>query len=215
MQLVASPNAPAANTPDYPTPDTCIVSDVAMAPANDCAVHGTRRKVVDVNMLVGRVVGHVMSKQHAGPTADVQLTLAPGRHRLAVNAVALSFALSGILTAQMASIEGPEDNGVRVTTTADLRGVAVTISGDTIPPLGFVRAIASESSDASLGDPTLAHCRRLIEEQGGSIGLVEDGGRIALRIAFPPVLPVNVVPFTRDHDDGAVLSPTPRLRLVA
>ena len=83
MQLVASPSAPAANSSDYPAPDSAVVSDTTAAPANDCAATSSRR-VVDVNMLVGRVVGHVMSKQLGGPTTDVQLTMAPGRHRLAV-----------------------------------------------------------------------------------------------------------------------------------
>lgn len=193
MHLVISPNGSPANTNDYPlaTRDPSIVTDVEAVAANDCATGQTRRHALEVNALVGRVVGHVMSKQPAGPTADVQLVMAPGRHLVQSDPVALSFALSGILAAQMSSVD--EGGSVTVATAADTRGVRVTISTDDVPPLAFVRAISGDG-DSQLGDPTLAHCRRLVEEQGGSVGLVEQDGRIALCIAFPPVLPSNVVP---------------------
>jgi len=190
MELII--NRPAANAPDYPTPE--VVTDVQAAAANDCARGHGQPRVVDVNALVGRVVAHVMAKVSDGPNVDVQLVLAAGRHIVQGDPVALSFALSGILAAQLrAADEG--DGDIAVTTTADGHGVRVTISNNDIPPLAFVRAVAGDA-DANDGDPTLAHCRRLIEAEGGRLCLVEQAGGIALCVVFPPVLPTNVLPLT-------------------
>lgn len=199
MDLVVTTLSPSANTNDYPAIATDIVTDVTAAPANDCASGSGIRHAIDVNAMVGRVVGHVVSKLASGPNVDVQLDLVPGRHIVQVDPVALSFALSGILAAQLESADDPEEGGsVSISTNAGVHGVSVTFSSNGIPPLGFVRAVAAEA-DPSLGDPTIAHCRRLIEEQGGTICLVEQGGRIALRIALPPAMPSNVVPMPSRH----------------
>ena len=202
MELITTSASP-ANCSEYaPTRDE-IVTAVDAPAANDCAQQRPVRRALEVNAMVGRVVGHVMSKLAEGPSIDVQLVLAAGRRVIEGDPVALSFALSGILTATLAAAE---DGEVAVTTAADTNGVQITIAADGVPPLRLVRAVAG---DASMGDPTLVHCRRLIEEQGGSIRLVEDHGRIALQVAFPSVVPSNVVPLPRR---AAV---TPTLRLVA
>lgn len=186
MELII--NRPAANAADYPTPE--VVTDVGATAANDCARGHGQPRVVDVNALVGRVVAHVMAKVSGGPNVDLQLVLAPGRHVVQGDPVALSFALSGILAAQLcAADEG--DGDIAVTTAASGEGVRVMISNNGIPPLAFVRAIAN---DDGKGDPTLAHCRRLIEAEGGRLCLAEQAGSIALCVVFPPVLPTNVLP---------------------
>lgn len=190
MELII--NRPAANAADYPTPE--VVTDVRASAANDCAHGHGQPRVVDVNVLVGRVVAHVMAKVSGGPNVDLQLVLAPGRHVVQGDPVALSFALSGILAAQLrAADEG--DGDIAVTTAASGEGVRVMISNNGIPPLEFVRAIANDGG-TKVGDPTLAHCRRLIEAEGGRLCLVEQAGSIALCVVFPPVLPTNVLPLT-------------------
>ena len=190
METITTSASP-ANCSEYSRSRAEIVTVVDCPAANDCAQHRQQRHAVDVNAMVGRIVGHVMSKLPQGPSIDVQLVLAAGRRVIEGDPVALSFALSGILTATLASTEEGE---VSVTTAADTDGVRITIASDGVPPLGLVRAIAG---DASMGDPTLVHCRRLIEAQGGSIRLVEDSGRIALQVAFPSVCPSNLVPLPR------------------
>ena len=188
MELII--NRPAANTSDYPTPE--VVTDVQAAAANDCARGHGQPRVVEVNALVGGVVAHVMAKVSGGASVDLKLVLAPGRHVIQGDPVALSFALSGILAAQLrAADEG--DGDIAVTTAANGEGVRVMISNTGIPPLEFVRAIANDT-DTKSGDPTLAHCRRLIEGEGGRLCLVEQAGSIALCVVFPPVVPTNVLP---------------------
>jgi hypothetical protein len=48
----------------------------------------------------------------------------------------------------------------------------------------MLRALLGHT-DARLCDPTLAHCRRLVESQGGSLVLEQRGNEIALALRLP------------------------------
>ena len=53
-----------------------------------------------------------------------------------------------------------------------------------MPPLRFVRALQSDGRGDDI-DPTLAHCRRLVESRGGNLVLTEQGGRIGFAVELP------------------------------
>lgn len=186
----------AANQPPGALDPMCraLLDGVTIEAANDCtppASPEARAELegVDLNGLIGRVVGEVTGRAGSG-AGEVRLSLDPARPRVDGDAVALAFALSGILIAQLRALDECDEGVVHVETRGTKAGASVTITTDGVPPLGFVRAITGV---AGSGDPTLAHCRRLVEAQGGRMTLAEEGGRIGLRVELPPVPPTRVV----------------------
>ena len=181
MELIIS--RPAANASDYPATDVCHGRSrqrcQRLRPRPRPAPRRRRQRPRRP-----RRSPTSWPKVSDGPAVDVQLVLAPGRHVVQGDPVALSFALSGILAAQLRAADDSDDGLIAVTTAADAHGVRVTISSNGIPPLEFVRAVAGDGS-ANVGDPTLAHCRRLIEGEGGRLCLIEQAGRIAMCVMFP------------------------------
>lgn len=137
----------------------------------------------DLNVLVTKVLGHVTN--HVRPErANVTLSLAPGRPIVHVDPIELAFAISGTLTASLRAMEDSDSGDLRVETRLEGDSAQVFIAGSDLPPLGFVRAV-EPSCPPGATDPTLAHCRRLVEGYGGRIDLVERDGWIGFAIMLP------------------------------
>jgi hypothetical protein len=138
----------------------------------------------DVNLIVATTVARVSARLR--PThVNVALDLDGGDPMVAGDATALSFALAGTLGALViAAEESGDEQDLRVQVTAHERQVCVAIVGGEVPPLRVLRALAGDA-DPTMCDPTVAHCRRLIEGQGGSLDLVAQDGELALALRLP------------------------------
>jgi hypothetical protein len=154
--------------------------------ANDCSPTTEGRGVSDLNLLVTDVVGHVTA-QRCPHGVSVELSLAHGRPMIDADATELRFAVAGIVGAMMRSLEGGDDETLRVEVRADDHAVEIVIAAREVPPLGYIRALAESIDPARAGDPTLRHCRRLVERQGGTVGLAAENGLFGVAVAFPTV----------------------------
>lgn len=163
--------------------------------ANDSGQTTRSSDSVDLNSLVARVVGHVTGRMQP-KTTNVALTLAPGRPVVRGNAHALAFAISGVLGAELRTLEdNHEPSELRVAIQVLGETVKIYIAGTDVPPLGLVRAL--ESGSIGEADPTVAHCRRLVEDHGGYIELTARDGQLGFAIVLPTlpaVCPIRLLP---------------------
>ncbi len=154
----------------------------------------TGRGLTDLNALVGRVVGHLAAV--ARPEGvSIELDLAHGVPFISGRPSELAFAIAGVLGRFLRSLDETDDGVVRVETRADSHSVRINILGDGIPPLGMVRALSGNGNQGA--DPTMCHCRRLIEAQDGHIELTDQTGLLGFAIEFPAIplsRPVTVKP---------------------
>jgi hypothetical protein len=127
----------------------------------------------------------------------------------------LAFAISGVLGAEVRGIDSRVGGTVTVELRADAHTVTVVMTSDELPPLSCVRALATaEPGRRASGDvdPTVAHCRRIVEAQGGKLELIAREGRIGFAIDFPR-LPlsthagVRVLPFGRPRAPSTAPAP--------
>ena len=140
----------------------------------------SRDRIHDVNLLVAEVAGRVAA--HVQPSlADVELDLAPGIPEIDGDAALIGFVIAGVLVSQLRSLEDTDDGVVRIKTGYAQSRVTISILGNGVPLLGYVRAV-EEDVDA---DPTMVHCRRLLEQLGGKIKLRDDGGMLGFELSLP------------------------------
>ena len=177
-----------------------IDADLQGEPANDTApMHSARW--TDANLLVATTVARVSAflQPHR---ANVALGLSPGHPVIAGDSTTLAFALAGVLGALLRSLESEYavdavDIGstVRVAVAEVDERVRITVTLPDVPPLGIVRALAGDGEAGA--DPTVAHCRRLIESCGGTLALADADGVLAFAMMLPrcPLGPaVRVLP---------------------
>lgn len=190
MQLVTLPQATPVDLMPQLSSELC-----ATRAANDpgASTYGSDDRVADVNLLVaevaGRVAAHVQSAE-----VDIELDLQPNVPEIDGDASLLGFVIAGVLVAQLRSLEGADDGVIRVKTEVRRREVKISILANGVPLLGAVRAI--EDCDAS-GDPTMAHCCRLLEQLGGWISLRDERGFMGFTLnlpSFPRVTGGRVLP---------------------
>ena len=167
--------------------------------ANDS---GVRRRpeyhISDLNVLVAGIVGHVAGRV-VPERVNIALHLAPNPPLVDGDPTEIAFAISGVLSAELRAIDDSDGGEVRVEVFNASGTAKVVITAEEVPPLDLIRAVASSSGrDADMSiDPTLAHCRRLIEAHGGTIELAEHEGRLGFVLAFPTVMltqPVRMLP---------------------
>lgn len=160
--------------------------------ANDAGV--VLRRGSDFNLLVASIVGQVTVRVRPR-RVNVELSLATGRPIIKGDTAGLAFAIAGVLGAQLRNLEEADGGDLRVETQINAQAVSVVISSSELPSLQCVRAI--EGDNRAETDPTLAHCRRLVESLGGSIELADDRGLIGFRITVPSLTrchPLRIVP---------------------
>lgn len=190
------------NTLDLHDSFAPLPADLAAdAAANDGPVPGTRTRWTDMNLLVATTVARV-SAHLTSSGGHVTLQLAAGHPVALGDSAALQFALAGLLTAMLADHEAH----VRVEVGEDEHDVCVAIVSDSLLPLAVVQALSPDTLGD--GDPTVSHCRRLVEACGGRLTLTEDQGELALQMNVPrcPLGPgVRVFPpiAARPHRAGA------------
>ncbi len=193
------------STPDLHDRFAPIPADLqADNAANDGPVPGTRTRWTDMNLLVATTVARVSARLGASGSY-VTLHLAASNPVALGDSAALQFALAGLLTALLADSHAH----ARVEVAEDEHDVCVAIVSDELPPLPVVQALSPNT--VGDGDPTVAHCRRLVEACGGRLNLVEDQGELALQMNVPrcPLDPgVRVFPpvAARPHRAGASAS---------
>ncbi|MBC8071960.1 MAG: hypothetical protein IAG13_26770 [Deltaproteobacteria bacterium] len=173
---------------------TSLSSCLAFVPAvldphNEAANDGLPRGALgyewtDVNLLVATTVARVSARMRPS-LCNVALDLDDGDPVVAGDAVALGFALAGTLAALIRSAEETGgEHDLRVCVAGQGRQVCVSMVGLELPSFAVLRALDG-GNDPRLCDPTVAHCRRLIEGQGGSLVLEVQDGQMALALRLP------------------------------
>lgn len=154
-------------------------------PANDSGAAFSVR-THQVNMLVAGVVGQVAARVQS-KSVNIALRLAAGDPTVTTDPSELAFVVGAILGAALRIVdeEGGEYVGVRVA--AARSTVRISVTTDSVPPLRFVRALDPRGTSKDV-DPTLAHCRRIIEACGGALVLAEHCGRIGFALEIPRVI---------------------------
>ncbi|MEM6290403.1 MAG: hypothetical protein AAGA54_04030 [Myxococcota bacterium] len=151
--------------------------------ANDSGITGRTQTTRQVNTLVAGVVGQVAARVQS-KNVNIQLRLAPGEPTVSSDPAELAFVVGAMLGAALRVVG--EENGeyVGVHVSAARSKVRVSVTSDGVPPLRFVRALDPSGGSEDV-DPTLAHCRRLVEARGGALTLTEQGGRIGFAVELP------------------------------
>jgi hypothetical protein len=183
----------------FPTTRAITLLDADAPSANDSAAYARPKwQVADVNVLVSNVVGHVAARAQPANVC-IELALAPGRPVIMGDPTELAFAVSGVLGAEVRGIDAEAGGTVTVELDTDARTVTVVMTSDELPPLSCVRALGPTEPGQDV-DPTVAHCRRIVEAQGGRLELVARDGRIGFAIQFrrlPLSTGIRVLPFGR------------------
>jgi len=192
MEIVPFTRPRAKTTLQLVPIDPDLRGDAANDSGDDDA---TLHHVCDLNVLVAGVVGLVSGRVQPNKV-NVELSLAPGRPIVHGDPKDLAFAVSGVLGAELRALEDSDGGDVRVETRMNGESAQILIAASDLPPLGFIRAV-QPGFCAGDSDPTLVHCRRLIEAYGGTIELVERDGLIGFAIVLPTLpasCPVRVLP---------------------
>lgn len=181
--------------------------------ANDS---GIRRRptleVSDLNVLVAGIVGDVAGRV-VPERVNIGLRLAPTPPLIEADPTEIAFAISGVLTAELRAVEEADGGEVRVEVLRSPGNAQVVITAEEVPPLDLIRAVSPQprhSGPQGSIDPTLAHCRRLIEAHGGTIELTEHAGRIGFVLAFPTVIVTQPVRMPQRADFETALPPLAR-----
>ncbi|MCR9164156.1 MAG: hypothetical protein ACE37F_24495 [Nannocystaceae bacterium] len=155
------------------------------APANDSGAAFSVR-THQVNTLVAGVVGQVAARVQS-KRVNIALRLAAGDPTVATEPGELAFVVGAILGAALRIVEEERGEYVGVQVAAARSTVRISVTTDGVPPLRFVRALDPRGTSDDV-DPTLAHCRRLIEACGGALVLTEHGGRLGFALEIPRVI---------------------------
>ncbi len=175
--------------PHLPTPKLQsllpIDGSVEGPAANDSGIAHNRHATRQINTLVASVVGQVAARVQP-KNVNIQLRLAAGEPTVSTDPAELAFVVAAVLGAAVRVVD--EENGefVGVDVSAARRSIRILITSDEVPPIRFVRALDPNGCSEDV-DPTLAHCRRIIEARGGSLVLTEQGGRLGFAIDLPRV----------------------------
>lgn len=176
MQLIQFPRPRAVDI--LPQLSGDWTSDAA---ANDaCPIEeDPTMRIHDINLLVAEVVGRVAARE-SRIRSDIELDLCPCVPEIAGDPQLTAFAIAGVLVAQLRTLD--DGGAVRIKTEVQAQTVKVSILADGLPLLDFVRAL---EHDDELGDPTMSHCRRLVEQIGGWMQLRADDGLVGFELNFP------------------------------
>jgi hypothetical protein len=139
----------------------------------------------DLNTLLAEVVRRV-TKVRPGLT-QLEFQLDPDIHDIVAAPDLLAFVVGGVLTHQVQGIEVSELGIIRVCTATDEQTTTIRILANSPPALDAVRAVEDPLNVAKArgGDPIVLHCRRILEEFGGSLFLHEEGALVGFELSFP------------------------------
>ncbi len=151
--------------------------------ANDSGLMTPQTRTHQVNMLVAGLVGRVAARVQS-KSVNIALRLAPGDPAVTTDPGELSFVIGAVLGAALRIVEEERGEYVGVHVSAARSKVRISITTDGVPPLRFVRALDPRGTSGDV-DPTLAHCRRLVEARGGALVLTEEDGRLGFALELP------------------------------
>jgi hypothetical protein len=183
MYVVQSSNP----QPQQPTPFHEIDSslDILLGSANDSRPsHMPESCTADVNQIVARTIAH-LTPVAIKKNVQIELDMAPSVPLVAITPTELSFALAGFMGSLLEGIDDPTEARIRIETRVQGQDVRVRLLGSSLPAMKVVRALTSEAENEASADPTVAHCRRLVEDQGGFTDLVQSGQLLGIGLAFP------------------------------
>lgn len=170
-----------------PTIELTPLADDALGAGIDAAndsTSGPDYTFADVELLVATTVARVTARVQP-EFVNVVLDLSAHDAIVAGNPTTLAFALAGILGSLLrAADEYGDDEVLRIAVDHHGPNVRVTLAGSFVPPLRMVRAL-SGTAGQELADPTVAHCRRIVEHLGGSLRLGSSAGELAVELSLP------------------------------
>jgi hypothetical protein len=154
--------------------------------ANDSAgEYSTDPALRDLNTLLTEVVKRV-TKSRPGIT-KLEFKFAPDLRDIVAAPDLLAFVVGGVLSHQIDGIEISELGHIRVTTGSDESTTTIRILANSPPALDAVRAVEDSMSIAKArgGDPIVLHCRRILEQFGGSLFLREEDELVGFELSLP------------------------------
>lgn len=174
-------------------PTSKAANDAGVPPATGASGGG-----VELNELLARVCEHAATT--AGRSLSVLLTPLGTALNLQGDDEVFEFIVSGLLAASH------RDRGSGPTTRLGLSAIqtcdelVLNIHGEHPVAASVVQAVTSNGGD---GDPTTAHCKRLVEDAGGYLQLVKDPRSPGVSLHLP-IEPTN------SGDDAATSDNPPR-----
>lgn len=178
---------PSARQALHPTGPAVLVEhacDPRGPAANDSGTfERARARTSNVNDLMTTLVAQVATRVRP-ERVNIQLTLACRAPIVDGDPAKLAFAISGVLGAQLRELDEADGGDLRVQIHVAAGRVRISIASDEVPPLQLIRAL-TPFPDFGRSDPTVAHCRRLVEAHGGTIELAEHGGHIGFDVVLP------------------------------
>jgi hypothetical protein len=183
MHVIPSP-APEPTTQVAPA-FTIVAAPFEGPPANDTLRQLSR----DVNLLIAKVVGDLTARLQPRHV-NLCLLLATQRPLIHADPTELAFGLSGIIGSHLTAIDQAGQSALEVSVYVDSGQVVIRTGSANIPPISMVRALQAECADPRAQDPTVAHCRRLLEAQGAVVELTQYGDNMGFSIALP-IVPVS------------------------
>ncbi|MEE9384447.1 MAG: hypothetical protein V3V08_13670 [Nannocystaceae bacterium] len=179
----------------FPTLDACWTDTTA---ANDMGLPqlASTPWIRDINLLVRDVIQKI-SRRLRQDSVTIELDLCPGVPEVAGDPQLMAFVIAGVIAAESESVADAERGVIRIKTEARPDCVKISVLGNSMPLLRFIRAISHADGTPGEMDPTMANCRRLLEAQGGWMELGDDADFVGFELnipALPLCNPVRLFP---------------------
>jgi len=145
-----------------------------------CPQPPSREESVELNELLVRVCEHVATNTLQSPS----VVLSPLDSVLNVlgDDETLAFVVSGLLAAGLRDRNSGAVAQLRLNATLSGDELVLSVHAENPPPPSVVKAIESEGGD---GDPTVAHCKRLVEGAGGHLRLTSERQSSGVSLHLP------------------------------
>ena len=124
---------------------------------------------IEINEMLIRVCEHVASNTR--PSLPVLLTPLDSTLNIHEDGDTFAFIVSGLLTVSHRDRNTDPSTRLRLSAARTPHELILRVQGDRELSASVVKAIQSNGGD---GDPTIAHCKRLVEGAGGRLQIVRD-----------------------------------------
>ncbi len=156
-------------------PTSKAANDAGVSPATEAS-----GRCVELNKLLDRVCEHAAT--NTGRSLSVLLTPLESALELQGDDEVFAFVVSGLLAASHRDRGSGPTNRLGLLASQTCDEFILSIHSEHPLAASVVQAVTSESGD---GDPTIAHCKRLVEGAGGRLQLVKDPSSPGLALHLP------------------------------